>query len=128
MTDIALASEVELVGYRGVRYYEEFTIRENLGSEVAPIAGKVVDLTLWSRVASSCDVSGVTPRIPVPSAASVVSLTDGRFSLQIEASDTQRAFDGDAARPVRVTVVAFNAANQWRVLLNGVLRFEETGF
>lgn len=128
MIDLQLASEVELVAYRGVRYYEEFTVRENLGTAVQPIAGDPVDLTLWSRVASSCDVSGANPREAVPSAAAVVSLLDGRFSLQIEAADTQRAFDGEASRPLRVTVVAFNAALQWRVLLNGTIRVEETGF
>ena len=54
--EITVADRVEIEAIRGVRYYEEFSLFENDGTEASPITGAALDLTDWPWIVAMMDV------------------------------------------------------------------------
>lgn len=124
----ALATWVELDVLRGVAYYEEFSLFQNIGTEAAPVLGDPLDLTDWPLALAMIDVAA--DQAIVRGSAAVVSANPARVSLAIPVAELDRAFDsGNRSRPLHVTLKAQNtAATRERVLLNGIIRVRESGY
>lgn len=134
MTTLRRGDQYVSRAIRGVSFLKYVSLVDNAGTVSVPVAGDPLDLTDWSTTISlAARGEGLEgPEYAVRGLAAYEFVNPARIRLEIDKAEYAKAIvetaNGVELRPIRVTVVATNAAGQQRTLLNGVIHLLPGGF